>query len=58
MGQGTSILERRTHRLWQSDTTLSQHVAGLQIRTPEGEWKFVKPVAGGITCNAADSWLS
>lgn len=33
----------------------SQHVAGLQIRTPEGEWKYVKPVPGGITCNAADT---
>ncbi|KAF2106021.1 gibberellin 2-oxidase [Lophiotrema nucula] len=33
----------------------SQHVAGLQIRTPEGEWKYVKPVEGGITCNAADT---
>lgn len=33
----------------------SQHVAGLQIRTPEGEWKYVKPVKGGITCNAADT---
>jgi gibberellin 2-oxidase len=33
----------------------SQHVAGLQIRTPEGEWKWVKPVEGGITCNAADT---
>jgi isopenicillin N synthase-like dioxygenase len=33
----------------------SQHIAGLQIRTPEGEWKWVKPVDGGITCNAADT---
>jgi len=33
----------------------SQHVAGLQIRTPEGAWKYVKPVQGGITCNAADT---
>ncbi|KAF5498733.1 Aldehyde dehydrogenase [Colletotrichum fructicola] len=33
----------------------SQHVAGLQIRTPEGDWKYVKPVEGGITCNAADT---
>ncbi|KAJ5811548.1 hypothetical protein N7474_007849 [Penicillium riverlandense] len=33
----------------------SQHVAGLQIRTPEGEWKWVKPVDGGITCNVADT---
>ncbi|KAL3428978.1 hypothetical protein BDV09DRAFT_201071 [Aspergillus tetrazonus] len=33
----------------------SQQVAGLQIRTPEGKWKWVKPVEGGITCNAADT---
>ncbi|KAL4899217.1 hypothetical protein BDW74DRAFT_183960 [Aspergillus multicolor] len=33
----------------------SQHVAGLQIRTNEGGWKWVKPVEGGITCNAADT---
>lgn len=33
----------------------SQQVAGLQIRTPEAEWKWVKPVEGGITCNAADT---
>ncbi|KAM0817945.1 putative Gibberellin 2-oxidase [Seiridium cardinale] len=33
----------------------SQHVAGLQIRTPEGDWKYVRPVDGGITCNAADT---
>lgn len=33
----------------------SQHVAGLQIKTPEGDWKWVKPVEGGITCNAADT---
>jgi len=33
----------------------SQHVAGLQIRTPEGDWKYVKPFEGGITCNAADT---
>ncbi|KAK7698332.1 hypothetical protein SLS64_012697, partial [Diaporthe eres] len=33
----------------------SQHVAGLQIRTPEGDWKYVRPVDGGITCNTADT---
>ncbi|KAJ5773051.1 hypothetical protein N7457_007947 [Penicillium paradoxum] len=33
----------------------SQHVAGLQIRTSDGDWKYVKPVEGGITCNAADT---
>jgi len=33
----------------------SQSVAGLQIRTPSNEWKWVKHVPGGITCNAADT---
>lgn len=33
----------------------SQNVAGLQIRTLEGDWKCVKPVEGGITCNTADT---
>ncbi|KAI1204515.1 Clavaminate synthase-like protein [Annulohypoxylon truncatum] len=33
----------------------SQHIAGLQIRTPEGQWKYASPVDGGITCNAADT---
>jgi isopenicillin N synthase-like dioxygenase len=33
----------------------SQHVAGLQIRASDGEWKYVKPVDGGITCNIADT---
>jgi len=33
----------------------SQRVAALQIRTPDNEWKWVKPVDGGITCNAADT---
>jgi isopenicillin N synthase-like dioxygenase len=28
----------------------------LQIRTTKGEWKYVKPVEGGITCNVADTW--
>ena len=27
----------------------------LQVRTPDNEWKWVKPVPGGITCNAADT---
>ncbi|KAJ7090630.1 gibberellin 2-oxidase [Mycena epipterygia] len=31
-----------------------QPVAGLQVRTPENDWKWVKYVEGGITCNAAD----
>lgn len=33
----------------------SQNIAALQIRTPDNEWKWVKPVDGGITCNAADT---
>lgn len=33
----------------------SQNIAGLQILTPDGKWKYVKPVRGGITCNAADT---
>ncbi|KAG7087672.1 hypothetical protein E1B28_013620 [Marasmius oreades] len=32
----------------------SQPVAALQILAPSNEWKWVKPVEGGITCNAAD----
>ncbi|KAJ7458516.1 hypothetical protein FB451DRAFT_1353631 [Mycena latifolia] len=31
-----------------------QPIAALQVRTPENEWKWVKYVDGGITCNAAD----
>lgn len=33
----------------------SQRVAALQIKTPDNEWKWVKPIDGGITCNAADT---
>jgi len=33
----------------------SQNIAALQILTPDNEWKWVKPVDGGITCNAADT---
>ncbi|KAH7872665.1 gibberellin 2-oxidase [Lentinula edodes] len=33
----------------------SQSVAALQIRTPNNEWKWVKHIPGGITCNAADT---
>ncbi|KAL2812268.1 hypothetical protein BJX63DRAFT_432711 [Aspergillus granulosus] len=32
-----------------------QPVAALQVRTPEGEWKWVKPYPGSITVNLADS---
>jgi isopenicillin N synthase-like dioxygenase len=30
-------------------------VAALQVRTPEGEWKYVKPYPGSITVNIADA---
>ena len=29
----------------------TQTVSGLQIRTPEGEWKHVQSIPGGITVN-------
>ncbi|KAF2996567.1 hypothetical protein E8E14_001645 [Neopestalotiopsis sp. 37M] len=32
-----------------------QPVCALQVRTPEGEWKWVKPYPGSITVNVADS---
>ncbi|KAH6656994.1 2OG-Fe(II) oxygenase superfamily protein [Truncatella angustata] len=32
-----------------------QPVAALQVRTPEGTWKWVKPYPGSITVNIADS---
>lgn len=32
-----------------------QPVAALQVRTPSGEWKWVKPYPGSITVNLADS---
>ncbi|KAJ7246813.1 hypothetical protein B0H12DRAFT_1235439 [Mycena haematopus] len=31
-----------------------QPVAGLQVQTPDNEWKWVKYVEGGIVCNIAD----
>jgi isopenicillin N synthase-like dioxygenase len=30
-------------------------VAALQVRTPEGEWKYVKPYPESITVNIADA---
>ncbi|KAG6911075.1 hypothetical protein DXG01_004590 [Tephrocybe rancida] len=33
----------------------SQHVAALQVRTPDNDWQWVRPVDGGIICNAADT---
>jgi isopenicillin N synthase-like dioxygenase len=40
----------------QSSITLlfEQNVAGLQMLTAEGTWKWVKPVHGGITVNAGE----
>ena len=40
----------------QSSLTLlfEQNVAGLQMLTAEGVWKWVKPVPGGITINAGE----
>ncbi|KAJ4354048.1 uncharacterized protein N0V89_005781 [Didymosphaeria variabile] len=32
-----------------------QPVAALQVRTPEGQWRYVKPYPGSITVNLADS---
>ncbi|OJJ41828.1 hypothetical protein ASPWEDRAFT_56824 [Aspergillus wentii DTO 134E9] len=32
-----------------------QPVAALQVKTPEGEWKYVKPHPGSITVNIADA---
>ncbi len=32
-----------------------QPVAALQVRTPEGAWKYVKPYPGSITVNIADA---
>jgi isopenicillin N synthase-like dioxygenase len=32
-----------------------QPVAALQVRTPEGQWKWVKPYPASITVNIADS---
>jgi len=46
----------RSHTDFGSLTLLwSQNVAGLQIRTLEGEWKYVKPVDNGIIVNVADT---
>ncbi|ODV95583.1 hypothetical protein PACTADRAFT_42217 [Pachysolen tannophilus NRRL Y-2460] len=34
----------------------NQVVAGLQIKTPDGSWKYVKPISGGgIICNVGDT---
>jgi isopenicillin N synthase-like dioxygenase len=46
----------RAHTDFGSLTLLwSQDVAGLQLKTPAGEWKYVPPVANGIICNVGDT---
>jgi len=46
----------RAHTDFGSLTLLwSQNVAGLQIKTKEGEWKYVAPVDDGIICNVGDA---
>ena len=46
----------RSHTDFGSLTLLwSQDVAGLQIRTFDGHWKYVRPVDGGIVCNVGDT---
>lgn len=46
----------RAHTDFGSLTLLwSQDVAGLQIKTAEGSWRYVPPVDGGIVCNVGDT---
>lgn len=47
----------RAHTDFGSLTLLwSQEVAGLQLKTPEGKWKYVPPVdGGGVVCNVGDA---
>jgi len=46
----------RAHTDFGSLTLLwSQNVAGLQLKTPQGEWKYVPPVDNGIICNVGDT---
>lgn len=46
----------RSHTDFGSLTLLwSQNVAGLQLKTPSGEWKHVPPVDNGIICNVGDT---
>jgi isopenicillin N synthase-like dioxygenase len=33
----------------------SQNVAGLQLKIPSGEWKYVPAVENGIVCNVGDT---
>lgn len=46
----------RAHTDFGSLTLLwSQNVAGLQLKNPDGEWKYVPPVDEGIICNVGDT---
>ncbi|KIV77956.1 hypothetical protein PV11_09729 [Exophiala sideris] len=46
----------RAHTDFGSLTLLwSQNIAGLQIKTQTGEWKYVPPVDEGIICNVGDT---
>ncbi|KAF2093832.1 2OG-Fe(II) oxygenase superfamily protein [Rhizodiscina lignyota] len=46
----------RAHTDFGSLTLLwSQNVAGLQLKNPQGEWKYVPPVDNGIICNVGDT---
>jgi isopenicillin N synthase-like dioxygenase len=46
----------RAHTDFGSLTLLwSQNVAGLQIKTKDGDWKYVAPVDEGIICNVGDA---
>ena len=46
----------RAHTDFGSLTLLwSQNVAGLQLKTPAGQWKYVPPVDNGIICNVGDT---
>ncbi|KAK5050926.1 hypothetical protein LTR84_003485 [Exophiala bonariae] len=46
----------RAHTDFGSLTLLwSQNIAGLQIKTQSGEWKYVPPVDNGIICNVGDT---
>ncbi|KZL86305.1 flavonol synthase [Colletotrichum incanum] len=46
----------RAHTDFGSLTLLwSQDVAGLQIKTAAGDWRYVPPVDGGIVCNVGDT---
>jgi gibberellin 2-oxidase len=46
----------RAHTDFGSLTLLwSQDVAGLQIKTSSGEWRYVPPVDNGIVCNVGDT---